>query len=254
MLPRRPVIGLAVAVTTLAFASCSPDTAFTSPAGIVTQFSKGGNGGGGGGTSATPVTSNIADDAPDVAASLQLRSDGLGAYANSSSLTSEIQSIGDWVLDALNPRGATRQVYLDFSQPIPGTGPNGGDPVALPSGLYQFRAISRCSQDGNSYLTLAPGTSVSCPLHVRFNYNGDSYAVEMNPNNAPETDNASVSCVSPSTGSGACTGWVISPSGTFTGGSRNEAQLIHYVKAKGKTQNVDEGDFYFSFQISVTNP
>jgi hypothetical protein len=254
MLPRWPVIGLAAVLAALAFTACSPDTAPTTPAGLLPRFAKGGNGGGGGSTSAIPVTSIVADAAADVAASLQLRSDGLGAYTNSSSLTSEIQSIGDWVLDALNPPGATRQVYLDFSQPIPGTGPNGGAPIAPPSGLYPFRAITKCSQDGNDYLTLAPGTAVSCPLHVAFTYNGASYAVEMNPNNAPETDNASVTCVTPATGSGPCTGWVIEPSGTFTGGLRNEAELIHYVTAKGKTQIVDEGDFYFSFQISVTNP
>ncbi len=242
---RRPVTGLTLALAALAFMACTTDTLPTTPAGNLPQFSHVGNSGkkGGGGTSATPVTSYVANTAADGQTLLLLRSDGDTTYTNSSTLTSEIQSIGDWVLDA-----STRQVYLDFSQPVSGTGA-GNDGLIPPSGLYSFRAISRCSLDGYSFLTLAQGATVACPLHVAFTYNGDSYAVEMNPNNASETDNATVSCTAAA--SGACTAWTITPSGAS---GTNEAQLIHYVTVRGKTQNVDEGDYDFTFRITVTNP
>lgn len=202
------------------------------------------------------VTSTIADADSTIAPTLQYRSDGLGPYVNASNLTSQIQSVGDWVLDMYTVSRATRQVYLDFSQPIAGTGPNGGNPVAIPSGLYKVRIISKCTLFGNNFLTLAPGATVACPLHVKFDYNGSSWAVEMNPfassgdpEGAPETNFANVTCVNPASGAGPCVGWKLTPSA-----ATNEARLIHYVSVKGGTQNVDEGDYDFAFSIGVTNP
>lgn len=202
------------------------------------------------------VTSTVADADTTIAPMLQYRSDGLGPYLNASNLISQIQSVGDWVLDMYTVSRATREVYLDFSQPIPGTGPNGGNPIAIPSGLYKVRIISKCTLFGNNFLTLAPGATVPCPLHVKFDYNGSSWAIEMNPlassgdpEGAPETNAANVTCVNPPSGSGTCMGWKLTPSAPA-----NEARLIHYVSAKGGTQNVDEGDYYFAFSIDVTNP
>lgn len=202
------------------------------------------------------VTSTIADADTAVAPALQYQSDGLGPYVNASNLTSQIQSVGDWVLDMYTVSRATRQVYLDFSQPIAGTGPNGGNPVAIPSGLYKVRIISKCTLFGNNFLTLAPGATVPCPLHLKFDYNGSSWALEMNPfastgdpEGAPETNYANVTCVAPGSGAGPCVGWRVTPSG-----ATNETRLIHYVTGKGGTQNVDEGDYDIAFSIGVTNP
>lgn len=208
------------------------------------------------GPSNVNVTSSIADADTAIAPTLQYRSDGLGPYVNASNLISQIQSVGDWVLDMYTVSRATRQVYLDFSQPIPGTGPNGGNPVAIPSGLYKVRIISKCTLFGNNFLTLAAGATVPCPLHVKFDYNGSSWALEMNPivssgdpEGAPETNYANVTCVNPASGSGTCVGWKVTPSA-----ATNETRLIHYVTGKGGTQNVDEGDYAIAFSIGVTNP
>ena len=207
----------------------------------------------------TPVTTLVADTAAVVAPTLQIRSDALGAYHNASSLTSVIQGIGAWLLDSYSPRNGTRRVYLEFSQPIAGSGPNGGNPIAVPSALYRVRAIAKCNLLGTSLLTLAPGASMPCPLHVKFDYNGSSYAVQMNPGasagdpdgNAPETDYATITCVVPSSGAGPCTQWAITPRGA---GNRNVAKLLKYVTSKGSTTAVSQGDFTFSFLITVTNP
>lgn len=213
----------------------------------------------------TPVSTYVVDSDPSLAPSLQIRSDGLGVYRNSNTLTSIIQgSAGAWVLDSQNPQNATRTLFLDFGQPVAGSGPNGGDPIAVPSALYRVRAISKCNVYGNSMWTLAPGTSMACPLHVAFTYGGFSYAVQMNPypagdpDGAPETQWATVRCLTP-TGAAACAEWLFTPSGTDTApdGSiryRNVARLIKYVTTKNTTTNVNQGDFYFSFEIRVTNP
>jgi hypothetical protein len=213
----------------------------------------------------TPVTTYVSDADATVAPSLQIQSDGLGTYANSKSVGSVIQSVGAWVLDARTLKTATRRVVLDFTQPVAGSGPGGGSPIAVPSGLYKVRAISKCNVYGTSMWTLAPGATMTCPLHIAFDVGGVDYALQMNPNaagdpdGAPETQPANITCVTPTSGSGPCTGWQITPSGTYTApdGStayRNVTRLIKYVTSGRTTTRVNQGDFYFSFSIRVTNP
>jgi hypothetical protein len=112
---------------------------------------------------------------------------------------------------------------------------------------------------------VAPGATISCPLHIAFDYGGSGYAVQMNPypagdpEGAPETQPVNITCVVPSSGAGPCTQWKITPSGTSVAADgsvayRNVARLIKYVSVKNSTTNVNQGDFYLSFSIRVTNP
>jgi hypothetical protein len=115
-------------------------------------------------------------------------------------------------------------------------------------------------------LTLAPGATMACPLHVAFSYNNSDYAVQMNPyptsadpDGAPETEWATVRCLTPASGSAPCTEWDAHAERHVHSGRReqqvwNVARLIKYVSTKGSTTNVNQGDFYFSFAIRVTNP
>lgn len=244
--------GLSLLMLAGLLAGCADPASQTGP-----EFAKGGpNGGGGGGSTDIPVTSNLAD-ADASGAAFGIRSDGLGAYRNSSTLGSVIQGIGDWVLDEVNPRGATRQVYLEFSQPVPGSGPNGTDPVAFASGLFKVRMISKCSKYGHTMQGLAPGATMSCPLHIAFSQAGNDYAIQMNPIGGDadgfyeETEPAMVTCTTPSSGSGPCTGWLVAPSGPNGG---NVGKLLRITTSKGKTVRADMGDYRFSFEFVVTNP
>lgn len=218
----------------------------------------------GGGTN-TAVTATIADADPAVAPTLQLKSDGGGAYKNSTSLISVIQGngFGDWELDSFNPKNSTRTVDLEFSRPIAGSGPNGGDPIAIPSGKYKVHMISKCHLYGNSFFTIAPGQTVACPLHIGGVYVGtQEYSVQMNPSLSSadtawtETNYANVSCTSTA---GSCSSWTLTPSGTDPDGSRaNVAALLAYqrttVRGKTTTTIVKQGDFWMSFRIGVTAP
>ena len=128
------------------------------------------------------MTSIVSDYAADIAPALQVKSDQLGSYRNSKTLTSLIQSVGAWLLDTTS---STRSVYLGFTQPIAGSGLGGGDPVVIPSGHYSARLISKCNAGGVSMLTLPAGATITCPLHIAFSYNGSDYAVQMNPEVSP---------------------------------------------------------------------
>ncbi len=112
------------------------------------------------------VRSIVLDYAADIAPGLNIQSDGLGDYLNSTNLKSQIQAIGDWELDAINPKNATRRIYLDFSQPIAGSAPGGANPTAPPSAIYKFRALAQCSLYGNSLLDFAAGEQKTCPLRI----------------------------------------------------------------------------------------
>ena len=207
----------------------------------------------------TAVTSRLGDDA-----AFQIKSDGLSAYTSSKALQSEIQGpTGDWVLDSYTPTNGTRMVYVDFSRPVAGSGPNGGAALAIPSGLYRFHMISKCHLTGNAFLTIAPGQTVQCPLHIgKIFVGGQEYGITMNGGVTsdgetwPETSYANVTCNSTS---GACADWTLTPTGTAPdGSSANVAVLIKYVSSgtRGNTvvTPVKQGDFYMSFRIGLTNP
>jgi hypothetical protein len=204
-------------------------------------------------TSTTPVTSTVADTDAATASTLQIRSDGLGPYRSSSTLISEIQSLGDWELDSYTPRNGTRTIYLDFSRPIAASGPNGGAAIPIPSVYYRVHAISKCSLYNNSFFAVAPGVTINCPMHIGDVYVGSQrYAVQMNPRLSSadtafaETKWVNVTCTS--NGAGACTSWSMTPSATSPDGWRsNVAALQAYVTSgsKGKTTTtiVKQGDF-----------
>jgi hypothetical protein len=215
------------------------------------------------GNATTAVSATLADADPTIAPSLQITSDGGGVYKNSNSLVSVIQSIGDFVLDSYNAKNSTRTIHLDFSRPIAGSGVDGGDAVGIPSGNYKFHLISKCHLYGNSFLTIAAGATMTCPLHIGGIYVGtQEYAVQMNPYVSAadtawaETNYANVACNSAAM---SCASWTLTPSGTAPDGSRaNVAALLSYQRttAKGKTTTtiVKQGDFWMSFRIGVTNP
>jgi hypothetical protein len=208
-----------------------------------------------GGNTQVNVTTTVADDP-----GFQVRSDGLGAYANSRTVSDIIQAIGDWALDLT---GSTRGIYLDFTRGIPGSGPNGGAPVAIPSQTYRVFAIARCHLYNNDFKTIAPAQTVTCPLHfAQFFVGTQEYFVQMNPFEGtdgsifPETNYVNVTCNS---ATAPCKSWTITPSGTAPdGSSANVVALMTIttttVKGKTTTTQAKQGDFYMSFRMDVTNP
>lgn len=244
----------------IVFAACSENPPLpTQVRGAQPEASKSATGGN------IAVTSMVAGVPTDQTSLYQIRSDGGGGYTNSASLTSDITSTGEWQLDSYFPKNSTRTIYLDFSRPVPGSGPNGGPAVSIPTGTYKFQAFVDCPDSfyNNSFLTVAPGQTVHCPLHIGELYVGaDLYSINMNPYTGAEgfawteTNWANVTCTS---SAAPCTHWTITPSATAPdGSSANVTVLLKHVatttKGKTTTTPVKQGDFYMSFRVDVTQP
>ena len=208
------------------------------------------------------VTSTIADSVNGYA--LQIQSDGVGAYTNTKYVQSII-NLGDWVLDTDYSRLSTRNVWLDFTKPVAGSGPNAGNPVApFSSGLAKVRFISKCHLYNVDMFTIPSGATVNCPLATGFSYGGYNYRLQMNPlvgaDVNPETDFVDITC-NAANASSQCINWTIASNGTKGGCAtldcsvkQNIARLSKFVTVKGKTTELNQGDFYVAFSIGVTNP
>jgi len=225
------------------------------------------------GSTDVPVTAALADylDVTDSSGAtqrvwMQLRSDGAGVYKNTKDVQSIVQGVGDWVLDTNFTKYSTRSVFVDFSKPIAGSGPNGGNPTPpFTSGLVKARIISKCHETNNNYFTIPTGQTVVCPMVAGFYVGADFYRIHNTPSGDvvfpyTETDFVNVTCKS----MGAnlqCNQWKVEPNGTKGGCAtadcsvkQNVVRLVKVVTAKGKTTEINEGDFYMSFSIGITNP
>jgi hypothetical protein len=224
-------------------------------------------------SSDVPVTSTIYDSAL-----MHIRSDG-ASYSTITSkkgyvVKSVIQGFGNWELDTgINVTNTTRKVSLCFSEPIPGTGPDGSNPISPFSpvdytvvGVVQPKFLSEASRYGNSMFTIPEGVTVLAPLLIGFDYNGNRYRIHMTPDDNslypyPETDYVNITC----TGAGAnsqCNRWQITAEGTKGCAptdnclmvKKNIVRLVKVVTSKGKVTEINQGNFYMAFSFDITKP
>jgi hypothetical protein len=215
------------------------------------------------------VTGTIVDyiDVPDSVTAepqrfwLNVRSDGRGSYTNSEGRSFIQGSSGDWYLDT---ETSSRQVFLDFSKPIPGTGPDGGAPTPpFNSALVRAGLVTKCHLYNNNWFSIPIGATVTCPLSIFFESNSTTHLLQMNPVIGgyvfPETDVVNVTCQAGQ--SSQCSSWTVSPQGAKGGCltsdcslRQNVARLSRLTTVKGKTVVTNLGNFLVSFKINVTNP
>jgi len=191
-----------------------------------------------------PVTSTIKDSDANFTP-YRIQSDLNGAYINGiNSVVSRIQGIGDWELDMLN--SPNRQVYIDFGDPVPNSNPSN---LAPPSnGWYPVRFLTQCSP---GLQNLALNASQKCPLIIAVNVGTERYSIRFYSANFPGTENPSWICTSAL--SSKCNGWRMQSLAADNSG-KLKAQLLKITTSKGKTVNQDYGKYYFSFEVSLTNP
>ena len=225
------------------------------------------------GSTDAPVTATVADhlDVIDSTGAtqqlwMQIRSDGAGVYKNTKDVQSIVQGVGDWVLDTNFTKYSTRSIFVDFSKPITGSGPNGGNPTPpFTSAVVKARIISKCHETNNDYFNIPTGQTVVCPMVAGFYVGADFYRIHNTPGGDvvfpyTETDFVNVTC----NGVGAnlqCNQWRVEPNGTKGGCAtadcsvkQNVIRLVQVVTVKGKTTEINQGDFYMSFSITITNP
>jgi hypothetical protein len=206
---------------------------------------------------AIPVTSSLAGTGALADPSIfnyRVQSDLLGPYLDGvGSVTSELQTGGDWRLDALS--STTRTMLLDFRDGVPGSNPT---PPVMVGNIPAMIETKSYLLYGNGKLAGMTGlnSTLITPLLLRFDLNGNTYRVWMNSTDYPETNYALVKCigvVSPTNSQ--CNHWTIEPSVTQPDGQlKNISKLVRFYTSKGKTNQEDYGDFYLSFLIDITNP
>jgi hypothetical protein len=205
------------------------------------------------------VNSMIAGYGIDSSPTYRIQSDQLGAYTNSKDVQSIIQGVGAWVLDTNYSSRSTRSVLLDFRDPIPGSGPSGARPVSpFAVQLVKARLIAICNFYGVSMLNMyGVGSNIVCPLAVAFDYNGSKYRLAMNSDNFPETQPVSITCmrvVDPANATSQCNQWKIEPLGIQPDGQKKNVAKLLKVSTNAHQPDQDNGDFYMSFAIDITNP
>lgn len=203
----------------------------------------------------TPVSVNIDGLGADTLPTLRVQSDQAGSYRNSNSLQSIIQGIGDWELDMINfTSSPQRKALIDFRDPVPGSGPNGGAPIApFAYQLVRARFIAQCSEFGGNMTTISSGSTTYCPLAIAFDdAGGVRYRIAMNSNNFPEVNLVQVTCLA--SANGKCNQWRIEPSATQINGERKNVAKLLKVATKPRQSDQDMGDFYLSFTMHLTNP
>jgi len=193
--------------------------------------------------STVSVTSTIRDSDANFTP-YRIQSDLLGSYKNCvDSVQSIIQGIGAWELDMLG--SPVRRVYVDFGDPVPGSDPNNLLPPS--NGYYPVRFLSNCQ---TSLLNLSFGATTTCSLIIAVDHGADRYSIRFNSINYPGTNDVLWTCTSAA--SGKCNGW--RAQSDPNGAGKLAAQLLKITTSRGKTVEQSYGRYYFSFDISLTNP
>jgi hypothetical protein len=210
-----------------------------------------------------PVTT-VVFDTDSAGGQLLLRSDdsngtGGATYANSRTLTSAIQSNGEWRLQWGSQ--STRALWITPNDPIGNSQPPG--PAA---GYYAqgIETVSVCrDQSGNivPFENLVNGSN-NCSLGVDFISGGIEYKLFMSPSGMPADSGSSCpSTGCPATGlttvtcntvsSNQCVNWTIAPN--LTAPNATVASLFSYTGTRAQPW-VFIGQYRNTFRINATHP
>jgi hypothetical protein len=221
----------------------------------------------------TSVTTIISDVDPGGNANT-FSSDGAGPYYNGVDYVTSILTCngyngiknGDWqfnklvtvkrhgVVERLNARNVG--VSLDTEDAVQPGDPHYTAPADAPFWgtqiLYGYSEV-KCTAIGNSMLTMAANTAMTCPGVFSFYTATDDHyyllpAHSFLPSDLPETTDIQVTCNSAD--SGGCNDWFIEPIGSLQAVGR----LVPASSPASPDLTVNDGDFYMRFQIHVTRP
>jgi hypothetical protein len=191
---------------------------------------------------------------PDIA------SDGLGSYSNNvSGVTTFLTSngyngieFGDWqfgVYDSLTRNVSESLFAEDAVQPGDQHYTASATPPFWGTLVTKAHIEVKCTMVLNNMLTMAAGSSFTCPLVNRFNTPGNidfTLSPAISFTHFPETTDVQVRCNTADVGG--CNDWFIDPIGL----SEAVARLVN-VPQKHESQ-INHGDFYMRFHIHITRP
>jgi hypothetical protein len=202
----------------------------------------------------TAVTATIADSLNGFP--LRVKSDGAGVYTNTTTTRSLIQgNTGDWELTTYtrDKRGnliaGPRAVFFDLTEPVA----PGNPPPPFQTSTLQAHLIAKCSVVGVNVLTIAAGTTASCPGDFRFDLSNTlAYRLSYAPNNFAEVNYMDITCLAAD--SKGCKQWTIATDGhALTGSDPNRKGVQKLLQIDPQTTGIiaDLGDYYISFFISL---
>jgi hypothetical protein len=186
----------------------------------------------------------------------QIQSDGAGAYPNSSSDTT-VSYVGgftcQWYLDTTN---SSRTIGLTFAYPAS----NGANPPFQQSQVHA-KVFSRCPNSSGSdidWTTMALNVANECGSTITFGYNGNSYNLSMNPNNAAGSTWIQVTCTGVNSSKNQCNMWSVTPPPISNGGVTDPytgqlsaiGELIQSLRHGSQSL----GFYYLAFSYTITNP
>jgi len=212
------------------------------------------------GSSDIPVTTNVSD-VDSNGFPVIIGSDGLGPYLNGvDGVTSVLAAAayngltnGDW---QFNKGGSTIRVSnytfneADAVQPGDPHYQAPANPPYWGSQLHQAHMEVKCTAVFNDMLTMAAGTTFTCPLLTTFTWNSSSYYTlhpALSFTHDAETTDVQVHCNTAD--SRGCNDWFIDPIGL---GQAVGRLILHTTVHKDVA--TDEGDFYMRFHIHITRP
>jgi hypothetical protein len=225
---------------------------------------------GGGKTSDLPVTSTIADfDSNNVPYLVQ--SDGQGPYQNGvRGVQSVLQSTANyaWLMntyDSSFTASSGRYAFITL-----GPANQQSTTATLPAfwtswGTYLEPVRIITHGVSCPLLTIRPGSPIYCPLLLRFGPTitsgktttyyrlGMTHGAFNDPYNDPESQQVQVSCNAMNS-SGSCNDWSIDSIPPEGGSNEVVAQLTKVTQQTGSLSYANQGDFYLTFHIRVTNP
>jgi hypothetical protein len=217
--------------------------------------SSGCSGNNGTGFNVTSIASdNDANNVP-----FQVQSDSKGPYvtytnSKTDSVVSEIQANScDWILAFSNSASRTVALTLLYPASAPSAPPFVGPQMVQPY------IISKCGKNsannGLSYgvMTFA-GQTLECAFSAAFNYNGNTYALRMNPNNYAGTNWVEVTCTGAA--SNLCNAWTVTPipnavTNPSTGQTAAIGEVVQITTAQGKTTETSLGLFYVALSVTI---
>ena len=192
---------------------------------------------------------------PNPGTNYRIENDGNGQYFDGVTGVSSILQGGinvasrDWILDTRS--STARTVLVDLRTPVP----NSGAVQIFAWQLVPTRIIVKCHEALNgSFLAIQLNQTLSCPMFVHLVYAGNDYRLSMTSGpgavaNYPETNDALVTCTAVNA-SNQCNAWRVSPITQADGTVQNIARL----ETLCKRCPVASGDFYLTFNFTVTNP
>jgi hypothetical protein len=222
------------------------------------------------------VSSAISDfNASGVAYYVQSDGQNAGTYDNGSAgVQSVLQSTADydWELSTYDSNWAGssgRNAFITL-----GPANQQSAKATLPSiwsswgtHVEPVRFIDKCSYLGVNMLAIKPGSPQACPIMLRFGPNFTSgrntvyYRLEMAPFlcakcvNYTETQDVQISC-NAQDASGHCNDWSIDsiPPTSQSGGVPTNQVIARLSLVTEAGEVANNGDFYLTFHIHVTNP